>query len=154
MAINYYTEDCTIKFTKRRKTNRWIANSIAAEGLLTGHISIIFCSDNYLLQLNREHLNHDYFTDIITFDYSEKKEVSGDLFISIDTVRANAEEYGTFFLNELQRVIIHGILHLCGYKDKSDEEARAMRAKENFYLDRFENTTFSENDRNKALNPK
>ena len=134
MAIRYYTEDCKFRFPGRRNVNRWIGDTIAAEGRKRGEISIIFCSDDYLLDLNRKHLDHDYYTDIITFDYGEDAWVSGDLFISIDTVRNNAQEYGVPFLHELHRVIIHGVLHLCGYGDKSPGEASVMRGKEDFYL--------------------
>ncbi|MCD8185900.1 MAG: rRNA maturation RNase YbeY [Rikenellaceae bacterium] len=134
MAIHYYTEACTLKFGNRRKVNRWIQETIRAEGRKSGQISIIFCSDDYLLQLNRQHLNHDYYTDIITFDYGQENGLCGDLFISVDTVRHNAEQYGVSLLDELHRVIIHGILHLCGYPDKTPEQARRMRAKEDFYL--------------------
>ena len=134
MAINYYTEDCTFQFGHRRAVNRWITDTIAAEGRKRGDISVVFCSDGYLLDLNRKHLNHDYFTDIITFDYGEGDWVAGDLFISIDTVHSNAAEYQVSFLQELHRVIIHGVLHLCGFGDKSPEEASIMRSKEDFYL--------------------
>ena len=134
MAIHYYTEDCTLKFDNRRAVNRWISETIAAEDRKRGEISIIFCSDRYLLDINRKHLDHDYFTDIITFDYGEADWVSGDLFISLDTVRSNAQEYGVTFLQELHRVIIHGVLHLCGYPDKAPAEALIMRSKEDFYL--------------------
>ena len=93
--------------------------------------SIIFCSDEYLLEMNRTHLDHDYYTDIITFDYTDNQIVSGDLFISVDRVRENASDFNVSFQHELHRVIIHGVLHLCGYKDKSDEEEKLMRSKEN-----------------------
>ena len=137
MAVHYYTEDCAFVFGNRRKVNRWIGESIAAEGLKRGEISIIFCSDGYLLGINRKHLNHDYFTDIITFDYREGSLVSGDLFISVDTVRSNALQFGVSFEEELRRVVIHGVLHLCGYGDKSPGEAEVMRSKEDFYLARL-----------------
>lgn len=99
-----------------------------------GDISIIFCSDNYILDVNMKYLQHDYFTDIITFDYCEGKTVSGDLFISIDSVRDNAMEYGTEFEDELNRVMVHGILHLIGYDDHNDADQAEMRRKENYYL--------------------
>ena len=97
-------------------------------------ISIIFCSDNYILDVNQKYLQHDYFTDIITFDYCEGDRLSGDLFISVDTVKENALEYGTEFQEELHRVIVHGILHLIGYDDHSPEDIEVMRKKENYYL--------------------
>ncbi|MCD8208597.1 MAG: rRNA maturation RNase YbeY [Bacteroidales bacterium] len=99
-----------------------------------GNVSIVFCSDAYLLNLNKKFLNHDFFTDIITFDYCEGDVLSGDILISVDSVRANAVEYGVSFEEELARVMVHGVLHLVGYDDHSDEEVRVMRAKEDFYL--------------------
>ena len=100
-----------------------------------GAINIIFCSDNYILDVNMKYLQHDYFTDIITFDYCEKDVLSGDLFISIDSVRENAQFYGTEFADELNRVMVHGVLHLIGYDDHSEADIAEMRRKENYYLD-------------------
>ena len=100
------------------------------ENFLIGDISYIFCSDTYLLDINKQYLDHDYFTDIITFDYTEDSVISGDMFISIDRVKENAISFNVSFLDELYRVIVHGILHLCGYKDKSDSDALLMREKE------------------------
>jgi rRNA maturation RNase YbeY len=134
MAITYHTQDCPFRFTNRRAVSRWITETLAAEGRVRGDIAVIFCSDDYLLALNRQHLGHDYYTDIITFDYGEGSTASGDLFISVDTVRRNAGEYGATFAQELHRVIIHGVLHLCGYPDKTPAEAKRMREKEDFYL--------------------
>lgn len=99
-----------------------------------GAINIIFCSDNYILEVNMKYLQHDYFTDIITFDYCEKDVLSGDLFISVDSVRENAAFYKTEFNDELNRVIVHGLLHLIGYDDHTDEEVAVMRSKEDYYL--------------------
>ena len=99
-----------------------------------GDISIIFCSDPYILDINQRYLQHDYFTDIITFDYCEGKVLSGDLFISIDTVRENATEYGASFEEELNRVMVHGLLHLIGYDDHTPAEQQEMRGKEDYYL--------------------
>jgi rRNA maturation RNase YbeY len=96
-----------------------------------GDVTIIFCSDDYLLEVNREHLEHDYYTDIITFDYSDYSTVSGDLFISVDRVKENASDFNVSFEHELHRVIIHGFLHLCGYFDKTNEDQILMRSKEN-----------------------
>ncbi len=114
-----------------------INSLITQENFESGDITIIFCNDNYLLEVNKTHLNHDYFTDIITFDYTMNGIISGDLFISVDRIRENALIYSVGFNVELSRVIFHGILHLCGYKDKSDEDQLLMREKENFYLDQF-----------------
>ena len=102
-----------------------------------GPITVVFCSDNYLLELNRRHLDHDYFTDIITFDYCEGELVSGDLFISVDRVFENSKNERVEFLNELARVCVHGVLHLCGYGDKSEIEQVSMRQKEEYYLRLF-----------------
>ena len=99
-----------------------------------GDISVIFCSDNYILDVNIKYLGHDYFTDIITFDYCEGDRLSGDLFISIDSVRENAVHYGTEFEDELNRVMVHGVLHLVGYDDHTAAEKKEMRAKEDYYL--------------------
>ncbi len=100
-----------------------------------GNISIIFCSDEYLLRINEEYLNHSYYTDIITFDYSENSFISGDLFISLERITDNARKFRTTFKKELYRVILHGLLHLVGYKDKTDTEQEEMRTKEDFYLE-------------------
>ena len=107
----------------------------ASEIRSLGDINIIFCSDNYILDVNMKYLQHDYFTDIITFDYCEKKVLSGDLFISVDSVRENSVYYGTEFEDELNRVIVHCLLHLIGYDDHSEEDVKVMREKENYYLE-------------------
>jgi probable rRNA maturation factor len=112
----------------------WLSNVALSENKNIETISVIFCSDDYLLSVNKEYLNHDYYTDIITFDYSVDTDISGDLFISIDRVKENATEFNVPFLNELHRVLVHGVLHLCGYGDKSPDEETLMRSKEDFYL--------------------
>lgn len=104
----------------------------------TGNISVIFCSDEYLLNMNEQYLSHDYYTDIITFNYVEGTVISGDLFISADRLKENAGIYNTGFLMELYRVVFHGVLHLIGFNDKTPEEKEVMREKENFYLDKFD----------------
>lgn len=132
--IRYFNED--IKFVLKQKllNNRWLKTVAGSEMRRLGDINIIFCSDNYILDVNMKYLEHDYFTDIITFDYCEKDILSGDLFISIDSVRENASFYGTDFEDELNRVMVHGILHLIGYDDHSESDIAKMRAKENYYL--------------------
>ena len=100
-----------------------------------GAISFIFCNDDYILDVNRKYLNHDYYTDVITFDYREGKVLSGDVFISLDTVQSNALEFGTTYEEELHRVIVHSVLHLIGFKDKSDNDAQEMRQNENHCLE-------------------
>ena len=132
--IRYFCED--IKFTYKNKlaNNRWLKIVAGSEIRKIGDINIIFCSDNYILDVNMKYLQHDYFTDIITFDYCEGKVLSGDLFISVDSVRENSIEFGTDFEEELHRVIVHGVLHLIGYDDHTDEDKKMMRQKENYYL--------------------
>ena len=112
----------------------WFSQVATAEGKTLGDINVIFCSDEYLLEMNRSHLDHDYYTDIITFDYSEEDVVSGDLFISMDRVADNAQGLDHDFMDELNRVCVHGLLHLCGYKDKSEEDEQMMRNKEDEML--------------------
>lgn len=116
----------------------WISSVILAEGCTEEEINYIFCDDEYLHKLNVEFLNHDTLTDIISFDYSIGKNIQGDIFISIERVRDNAKDFGVDFYEELRRVMVHGVLHYCGYKDKSEEEVKLMRHKENQYLERFE----------------
>lgn len=137
--ISYFLEDTNFKFNKRRRTSRWLKSVAEIENRSIGEINVIFCSDPYILDLNIKSLNHHFFTDIITFDYCEGDILSGDLYISVDTVRANAEFYNTDFDNELYRVIIHGLLHLIGYDDHSDEEIAVMRSKEDFCLNLLQN---------------
>lgn len=132
--VSYFTEDITFPFKLKRLTLKWLKFVAHSEACRLGDISIIFCSDQYILDVNRKYLNHDYYTDIITFDYCEGDLLSGDLFISIDSVRENAAFYGTAFENELNRVIVHGVLHLIGYDDHTEEEIAQMRSKEDFYL--------------------
>jgi len=135
--IGYFNQDCSFKLKNRRLLSQWIKESAGEEGFSAGEIAIIFCSDAYLLEINRQYLNHDYPTDVITFDNRDPlkpKRISGDIFVSIDMVKENAEKYGATFETELRRVVIHGILHLCGYRDKSRADIRTMRAKENYYL--------------------
>lgn len=132
--ISYYFRDTDFKFRDRRKTNEWLKLAAESEIRRIGNISIIFCSDNYVLDINQKYLQHDYFTDIITFDYCEGDRLSGDLFISVDSVRENSVEFGTEFKDELNRVIIHGLLHLVGYDDHTGKDIKLMRSKENYYL--------------------
>ena len=132
--ISYFFEDTDFVFKGKTLNNRWLKLVAESEIRRIGQISIIFCSDNYILDVNQKYLQHDYFTDIITFDYCEGDKISGDLFISVDTVRDNAVEYGTEFVDELNRVMVHGVLHLIGYDDHEEEDIKEMRAKENYYL--------------------
>ncbi len=132
--INYCFEDTKFIFKNRRANSAWLRFVADSELRAIGDISIIFCSDNYILDINQRYLHHDYFTDIITFDYCEGDRLGGDLFISVDSVRENSVEYGTDFPDELNRVIVHGLLHLVGYDDHTAEQVRLMREKEDYYL--------------------
>mgnify|MGYP002644526779 CR=1 FL=1 len=132
MAVTYQTEGIKMPEIKKRETTEWIKAVAASYGKRLGEIAYIFCSDEKILEVNRQYLQHDYYTDIITFDYCEGDRLSGDLFISLDTVRTNAEQFGASYDNELHRVIIHGILHLCGINDKGPGEREIMEAAENF----------------------
>ncbi len=133
MEKNYFFED-TKEFSFDENVFTKIEILISNENKSDGELSFIFCSDNYLLEMNKNYLNHDYYTDVITFDYCENDIVSGDIFISIDRIKENAKIYKTTFQNELHRIMIHGVLHLVGYSDKTDKEQKQMREKENFYL--------------------
>ena len=129
----FYEDIIPLKLSKTY-INKHIKYLINNEIKKTGNISLIFCSDNYLLDINIKYLNHNYFTDIITFNYVEGEIISGDLFISIDRVKENAIEFETMWIKELYRVIFHGLLHLIGYNDKTEEEKKIMRIKEDLYL--------------------
>ncbi len=136
MEINFFYENIET-FSLKEKLDDWIVQTIQTEKKQAGEINVIFCSDEHLLKMNIEHLNHDFYTDIITFDYSKNDIVSGDLFISKDRVEENAGKFSVSFEQEIHRVIIHGILHLLAYNDQTEEEKKQMRAKENFYLDKI-----------------
>lgn len=115
----------------------WLQRTVISEGFECGDVNLVFCSDEHLLGVNKAYLNHDYYTDIVTFDYCEEGVVSGDLFISVDRVLDNAKAYKVSFLNELRRVCVHGVLHLSGYGDKTESEIEQMRSKEDFYLNKY-----------------
>ena len=132
--IRYFQEDIRFELKQKLQNNRWLKMVAGSEMRRLGAVNIIFCSDNYILDVNMKYLQHDYFTDIITFDYCEKDVLSGDLFISIDSVRENALYYGTEFSDELNRVMVHGLLHLIGYDDHTEKDVAVMRQKENYYL--------------------
>ena len=132
--IRYFQEDIRFDLKQKMQNNRWLKMVAGSEMRRIGAVNISFCSDNYILDVNMRYLQHDYFTDIITFDYCEKDILSGDLFISIDSVRENALFYGVPFADELDRVMVHGLLHLIGYYDHTEEQIREMRAKEDYYL--------------------
>lgn len=129
--ISYNTINVTMPRLSKRETTAWIKCVAAAHGKTIGEVAYVFCDDDKILEVNRQYLAHDYYTDIITFDYTEGDRLSGDLFISLDTVRSNSEEQGTTYEEELHRVIIHGILHLCGIDDKAPGARAIMEAEEN-----------------------
>lgn len=131
MAITYQSDGVRFPVIKRRYTANWIKSVASFYQKKTGDITYIFCSDEKILDINKTYLDHDYYTDIITFDYSEGNVIAGDLFISLETVRSNSEKFGTDYNEELHRVMIHGILHLCGFEDKTSRGEKLMREKEN-----------------------
>jgi probable rRNA maturation factor len=136
-AINFFEEDITYKLKHKTALRLWITETIQAEGFKPKELNYIFCSDAYLLQVNQQYLNHDTYTDIITFDNSETEgSIVGDIFISIDRIRENATKFNIPETDELHRVIIHGALHLLGYKDKTAVTKQKMTIKEDFYLNR------------------
>ena len=133
-SIHFHQEDIFFQIQNIKALRSWIANSIFKENKSVGQLSFIFCSDNYLLKINKKYLNHDFFTEVISFDHSEENHISGDIYISIDRVKENAKEFGYSLKDELHRIIIHGLLHLLGYSDKTQELKATMKEKEDFYL--------------------
>lgn len=131
--IHYFFENIE-EIQLPENTTEWVEQLIQTEGKKTGEINYIFCDDEYLLKINQDFLNHDYYTDIITFDYVKGKTINGDIFVSLTRISDNATTLSDNFEKELVRVLAHGVLHLCGYKDKSDDEAKKMREKEDFYI--------------------
>ena len=134
MAIFYQNLEVPFPKIERKKTSLWIKSVIDRHKRTLGTLTYVFCSDAEVLNMNKRYLNHDYYTDIITFDYSEGDVLSGDLFISLDTVRSNSEKFKTDYDEELRRVMIHGLLHLCGYNDKDRKQIKTMREEENAAL--------------------
>lgn len=134
--ISFFSEDIDFILKDKSKTRAWIGETVKAEGFKrVAELNFIFCSDAYLLNINQQYLNHDTYTDIVTFDNSEEENViAGDIFISVERVRENAEKFGVTERDELHRVIIHGVLHLCGYLDKKKEDKELMTSKEDEYL--------------------
>lgn len=133
--FNDLDSSCRIK--NRKGVREWISSVVSSSGKELGDISVILCSDDYLLDLNNQYLDHNYYTDIITFDYTEKDVIGGDLFISYDRVKENAKQEGVLIQHELRRVMVHGVLHLLGLSDKTDTEAKTIRAAEDVALKMF-----------------
>jgi len=133
LPVYFHNEDVELKVNSSELSS-WVNNAIDSLGFEVGDLNVIFCSDEHLKEINIKYLNHDYYTDIITFDYSKKPVINGDLFISTDRVEENASINKVKFMIELYRVIIHGVLHLCGFNDKTPEEKKKIREKENLFL--------------------
>ncbi|HEX8377999.1 MAG TPA: rRNA maturation RNase YbeY [Pedobacter sp.] len=135
LPIQFFSEDISFTLKEKNKVRNWIRQTIQSEGKKLKELNFIFCTDNYLLEINQQYLKHDTFTDIVTFDNSESSEVIiGDIFISIDRIKENANQYKVSERDELHRVIIHGTLHLLGYKDKTKAHKTLMTSKEDHYL--------------------
>tara|TARA_B110000483_G_scaffold170326_1_gene201466 strand:- start:3811 stop:4227 length:417 start_codon:yes stop_codon:yes gene_type:complete len=132
--ITFHNEDIKFNLKNKRLLKSWIKDSTQNENCSVGNLTYVFCSDEHLLNMNKEHLNHNYYTDIITFNYNVEKQISGDFFISIDRVDENAIQQNNKFTDELHRVLIHGVLHLVGYNDKTDLQQAEMTSKEDYYL--------------------
>lgn len=133
--INFYAEGTDLPQIKKTEVREWIKEVAKKYGKRVGDVSYIFCNDDKILEVNKQYLDHDYYTDIITFDYTEGDRIGGDLFISLDTVKSNSEQFGEPYVKELHRVIIHGILHLCGIDDQSPEQRANMIENENLALE-------------------
>ncbi|MCZ8134111.1 MAG: rRNA maturation RNase YbeY [Algoriphagus sp.] len=139
MAINFFTEDIKFDLTQKQKRKNWLKQIAQSENFKIGDLNYIFCSDEYLYQINVDYLNHHTYTDIITFDNSEEEQlIEGDIFVSIDRVKENAQKLNQEESSELSRVISHGLLHLMGYKDKTKTDAEVMRSKEAFAIELFQ----------------
>jgi len=132
--VSFHSEQTDFSVSNESLIADWLIDVCLKEGKTLTEVSVIFCSDDYLLEVNRNHLEHDYYTDVITFDYSEELDVAGDIFISVDRVTENALSLGVAMTEELHRIIVHGTLHLLGYTDKKTEAKEQMTAKEDFYL--------------------
>ena len=137
--ISFSTVDIAYNLKNKFKVKNWVKSILETEGKSAGDITYVFCTDEYLLGMNEKYLKHDTLTDIITFDYSEKGKLSGDIFISIERVKENSVSFNTTLNQELGRVMAHGVLHLSGYKDKNHEDKKMMRSKEDLYLASFPN---------------
>ncbi|MBS4071314.1 rRNA maturation RNase YbeY [Algoriphagus aquatilis] len=139
MAINFFTEDITFDLTQKQKRKNWLKQIAQSENFKIGELNYIFCSDEYLYQINVDYLNHHTYTDIITFDNSEEEQlIEGDIFVSIDRIKENAQKLNQEESSELSRVISHGLFHLMGYKDKTKTDAEVMRNKEAFAIELFQ----------------
>ena len=135
MPLSFFSEEIDFSLTNSSETITWLEQVCSDNHVQIGELNYIFCSDQYLLEINKKYLDHDYYTDIITFDHSDEEEIiEGDVFISIDRIKENSDTLKTDFNSELHRVIVHGMLHLIGFDDKSEEDKKLMREKEDAYL--------------------
>ncbi|MDX9694695.1 MAG: rRNA maturation RNase YbeY [Bacteroidales bacterium] len=139
MAILFFNEDIKFNLTQKKLLKSWIKQVIANENKICDSINFIFTSDKYLLEINKKFLSHNYFTDIVTFNYCADNLIIGDIYISIETVKNNSIRFNVSMIEELYRVMVHGVLHLIGYDDSNELEKSRMREKEDFYLDRLKN---------------
>ena len=137
MPVTFHKEEVEFKLPNERNLSNWLVDIAASKNKTISQIVYIFCDDEYLLNINKEYLNHDYYTDIITFPYKQGREIESDIFISIERIKENASTFKSTFEIELLRVMSHGLLHLIGYKDKTEEEKKEMRAKENWAIELF-----------------
>jgi probable rRNA maturation factor len=133
-SIYFHQEEVSFQIQNIKALRLWISEAVSAENKIVGPLNFILCSDNYLLNINKDFLNHDFFTDVVSFDYTVGNQISGDIFISMDRVKENAQEFGYSLKDELHRIIIHGLLHLLGYSDKMRSLKAIMKDKEDFYL--------------------
>lgn len=138
MSINFYIEGISGLHLAKANLRSWIKSAVKEESKRAGDLNFIFCNDEYLLLINQQYLGHDYYTDIITFDYVTDVVISGDIYISVERVKENAGVYHVSFENELNRIMIHGVLHLLGYQDKEADQKRIMTQKEDYYLKKIE----------------
>lgn len=134
MSVYFHNEENTYVLLRKKPIKAWLKDVINLNDKLLGTINIIFCNDKYLLEVNKKHLQHDYYTDIITFNFCNNNTISGDLFISIERIKDNSKNNNLLFVNELHRVIVHGVLHLCGFNDKTKTEEEKMRQLEDHFL--------------------
>lgn len=141
MPISFHKEEIDFDLPSEEKLVRWLEDLADNESKTIIQVSYIFCSDEYLLQINKEYLNHDYYTDIITFPYKQNNDIESDIFISVDRVRDNAASYKTTFDQELLRVIVHGLLHMVGYGDKTEDDQKKMTEMENLYISRWNSSS-------------
>jgi len=144
LAIRFFSDGVSFQLKDKRKISQWLKQVVAKEGEKTGSLSYVFVSDEIILDFNKRYLQHNDYTDIITFNNSADDTISGEMYISIDTVRINAKDYQVNFCDELFRVMVHGVLHLCGYKDKTTDEQQEMRAAEDKYLNELMSNHFSQ----------